>query len=150
MCHLLSSMYFLTTIVYRLTIIYLSSIYHLSIIIVSFIYWYFKSKCKTSNTIIIIKSSIVYNQSTIIYQISCWKWSINKYLRCKFYSFKRVRSNYIHLHHIPAHYRWDRGESVLCTYVPCCVPCCVLYSLLELNFNFELAFNIELAFYIIY
>ena len=31
---------------------------------------------------------------------------------------------YIHLHHIPAHYRWDRGESVLCTYV----PCCVLYS----------------------
>ena len=53
----------------------------------------------------------------------------------------------IYLHHIPAHYRWDRGRSVLCTYVPCCVPCCVLYSLLgsrHLNFTF----NIELAFYI--
>ena len=46
----------------------------------------------------------------------------------------------IYLHHIPAHYRWDRGRSVLCTYVPC-VPCCVLYSLpgsRHLNFTFNI------------
>ena len=29
-----------------------------------------------------------------------------------------------HLYYIPVHYRWDRGESVLCTYVPHIVVLC--------------------------
>jgi hypothetical protein len=91
----LSSIYNLMSSINHLYIIYQSSIYHLFIIILSFIYSYFKSKYKHQSdcSTIIIKLSIVYNQSPIIYQLSCYKCSIHKHLRCNFYSFKRVRSN---------------------------------------------------------
>jgi len=67
----LSSIYNLMSSINHLYIIYQSSIYHLFIIILSFIYSYFKSKYKHQSdcSTIIIKSSIVYNQSPISYHV---------------------------------------------------------------------------------
>ena len=68
---------------YHISIINLSSFYHLCTYTLRF-----NTKHQTD---------CIIKQSPIIYQLLFKKRSVNKHLRCNFYSFKRVRSNIIYI-----------------------------------------------------